>query len=274
MDSDVSLTDLTREDITEELLAEVFAKLWTFSTSLFAASDGDEKLPTYCGTGTFVATNESCLLTAAHVWEALQKFDLFALSLKSDRAPTLVRLEFISPVFVSERRSEEWGPDLALLRLPDVHASEIAQYKAFYNLDRRASEAAEPEKHEDGLRIVIGAVGEKGTVDAQNAVMPTDVFPLQILRTAERDGFDYLDICSNHGSRPGLPNSYGGISGSGLWRIALKRSLTNGEVSLHHASLEGVAFHEGFDESPQRGYIRCHGRKSVYVHVLGGPTSS
>ena len=73
----------------------------------------------------------------------------------------------------------------------------------------------------------------------------------------ERGGFDYVDISLDTKGEPELPRSYGGLSGSGLWQ------LQDGSVSL-----EGVAFYQSQEETKQ--YVRCHARKSIYLHVLGG----
>jgi hypothetical protein len=51
--------------------------------------------------------------------------------------------------------------------------------------------------------------------------------------------------------------------------MLMTKSASTGEVSWRgQASLEGVAFYQGFT-AEHRGFIRCHGRKSIYVQAMG-----
>ena len=263
--TDSELTDIPPEQITGQLLRDAFQDAWIHTASLFGAEvDGQ---PTYLGTGTLVSASGPCVLTAAHVWEELSKFTLIGLSLASGREPVAIRREFIVERFLSKRTTEEWGPDLALLGLPELKASEVRVHKAFYNVDSRRVGALEtiPETA-SGIWGVIGAAAEQASFGTNEAIMPTNLFASAIMSTTERDGYDYLDLAVRVGGRPGLPTSYGGLSGSGLWRYELARSEGTGRVTIvGRPTLEGVAFYQG--PGSDRSFIRCHGRRSVYLRI-------
>ena len=99
--------------------------------------------------------------------------------------------------------------------------------------------------------------------------MNTTAFASRITGKDLRDGFDYLDLLINREGRPRLPSSYKGISGAGLWRVDLRRSPT-GDVVVPDdgVRLEGVAFYQKFGESGLLGFLRCHGRESIYGRAM------
>ena len=165
---------------------------------------------------------------------------------------------------MTDSGTEEWGPDLALIRIPGVIASDIAVVKAFYDFDRRRGRYAETIRYDRGLWNVIGAPEELSNFGAQEASLHISLFSSWITKASERDGLDYVDLAYGHEERSDLPHSYGGISGSGLWQIQPTRSKGTGDISWNDTvQLEGVAFYQKVT-GDQRGVIRCHGRKSLF----------
>lgn len=241
-----------------QLLDEIREKLWTFSVAVFGV---DGARPVYRGTATCVAAGGvSYLLTAAYVWKALQG-DCFALSLEADRLLIPIQRDFVEARLLSGSGPAEWGPDLALIRLPDLIASDVRQLKAFYDLDRRRPESAVvPDQHD--LWAAIGAPAEQSRFEPKEAVLRLTLFDSWTAQVCERDGFDYFDVAFDHERRPNLPRSYGGISGSGLWQIPITTS-ANGWISWKRSvRLGGVAFFQK-PTSGQQDLIRCHGSKSI-----------
>ena len=262
-------------EITEDLLeTEVLVRLLTRSTSLFAGNGRDDPHPTYCGSGSLVSTGKHrCLLTAEHVWTLARRSGttLFLSrdqTISASREPPLAieKLGYVEERFIAKPESEEWGPDLALLRIPELHADVLEQRKAFYNLDRRRDAMlASSSSYQTGLWAVLGAAGEEATFGPEGWDMQTNVLGSTIADTHARDGFDYLDLLIKRADHPLLPRSLGGLSGAGLWRCSLKRSST-GKVECDEVALEGVAFYE---DRREPGFIRCHGRRSIYARALG-----
>ena len=117
-------------------------------------------------------------------------------------------------------------------------ARDVGQQKAFYDLDRQRPDPGMAPEQGD-LWALIGAPAEQSTFRPGEAVMRLTLFDSWATPdVCERGGFDYLDVAYDHTVRPTLPESYGGISGSGLWRIPIKRP-TAGSISwTHTAGLE------------------------------------
>lgn len=251
-------------DVPKQLLDELRERVWTYTASVFSV-EGNR--PEYQGTVTCVAVSgQGCLLTAAHVWRKLSG-DRFALSLESERLLLPVRKEFVQPTVLEASTFGEWGPDLALIRLPDLIARDIRQVKAFYNIDKRRPPPGAPPEYEGGLWAVMGAPAEQSVFGEKEAVMRISLLASVVSLAQERDGFDYVDLSYYHEGRSDLPASYGGLSGSGLWHLPISRS-TSGVVTWSgDVRLEGVAFYQK-PAGALEGVIRCHGRKSLYDRVL------
>jgi hypothetical protein len=251
-------------DVSHELLAEMRERVWLYTTSIFAV---DGSTPQYKGTATCIAAGQAeYLLTAAHVWRELRG-DRFALSLEADRLLVPIQKSVVEPTVVSGSDFGEWGPDLALVRLPSLIARDIRQVKAFYNVDKRRPLPAEHPPYESGLWAVLGAPEEQSVFGEKEAVLKISLFASVVTSAQSRDGFDYVNLSYFHEDRPDLPRSYGGISGSGLWRLPISRA-ENGTITWNgEAHLEGVAFYQKA-ASAVEGVIRCHGRTSVYDRAL------
>jgi hypothetical protein len=83
-----------------------------------------------------------------------------------------------------------------------------------------------------------------------------------IHKTHQRNGYDYLDAGAKL-ELPGVPSSFGGLSGAGLWQVSLSMT-RSGKISwdekLH---FRGVAFWQS-PVNEGRRVIRCHGPRSIY----------
>ncbi|MGD0923358.1 MAG: hypothetical protein ABSA70_16580 [Terriglobia bacterium] len=251
-------------EIPRDILDEVRERLWTYTASVFAV---DGELPLYRGTATCVAASgKPYLLTAAHVWRELRG-ERFALGLEADRLLIPIYKDLVEPIVLGPTGPPEWGPDLALIKLPDVVAADIRQVKAFYNLDKRRPEPGERAAYDEGLWAVIGAPAERSIFGEAEAVLKISLFASVVASAHQRDGFDYVDLGFYHQGRSNLPQSYGGLSGSGLWHAPITRSVSGVISWTGEARLEGVAFYQKFTDEKE-GVIRCHGRMSVYEQVL------
>ena len=252
-------------DVSQAMFDDIRERLWIHTGSLFTIGAP----PTYSGTCTFVSLSGApYLLTAAHAWTAL-KGEGFALSVEKGVQLRPIHRQVVEPVVLfSPRGSEEQGPDLALIRLPETDAAWIRVRKAFYNLDRRGpANGEEPAPYALGLWVVIGGIGEQSSFSAREAFLGMRVFAFVALDVSERDGFDYVDLRFDRQKHPNLPRFFGGISGSGLWQVKLLKSRSSGAISVGSTHLEGVAFCQ-VRLSEHTGFIRCHGRKSLYSQTI------
>jgi hypothetical protein len=196
-------------EVTEGLLwAEVLPRVMPFSTSLYVGEEREDTQPAPCGSATFVFADGPSVLTAAHVWERIRQYKwlfmaLDSVSMPSARHPLAVPVEGLTPRFVSRRLSDDWGPDVALIGVPEPHAGKITLSKAFYHLDRRRTAAlTSTVRLQEGLWAVIGAVHEQSEFGPDESVVRPTVFASTISGTAERDGYDYLEHFLNREGKP------------------------------------------------------------------------
>src|SRR5262249_34189951 len=149
-------------------------KLWTYTVSLFRL---DRDPPAHSGAATCVAASgASHLLTASHVWEALL-VNGFAVSLEADRPLISIDRQVVETKAVFPSGPKEWGPDLALIRLPDAIARDIRQLKAFYDLVRDRPDP-EPSRgcEQMNLWAVLGAPAEQSKHSPGETVLNLSLF--------------------------------------------------------------------------------------------------
>jgi len=220
----------------------------------------------YSGTATLVSAGGPCLLTAAHVWDLLNERRPGYFGFTGRVRDGQKGIAVPTSLQVTRYRGSELGPDIALIRLPAIDAAtaEIGG-KVFYNLDRRRAETPASDTVQS-LWGVFGSPGEQVTPSEaeQQWQMGTGIFasgasPVR----SERGGFDYAVIHTWNDGRDGRPQSYAGLSGSGLWRLGIRDQ--EGALAWDGSvTLEGVAFYQEYDTRTGRGIIRCHGRRSIY----------
>lgn len=257
-----------------EFLRAAFPKVLTFSASLFRSDGGQPMI--YSGSGTFVRWGEKCcLLTAAHVWEALRESDRVSLGIGRGEFVT-IRRAYLACLHSSPRIGGKWGPwgpDLALIDLPEVDARALeARGKVFYNLSRRRSAALETPASDVAIWAVVGAPGEFVTVVGREPDLGLTHFTVGVTlisslkaATKTHDGFDYVELPLTPKSMEGFPKEYGGISGAGLWRLGEADAAARTVTWTDAVSLEGVAFYHR-RTAPE--IVRCHGRRSIYRNLL------
>lgn len=163
----------------------------------------------------------------------------------------------------------EWGPDLALLEIPRSAVSTIEAHKSFLNLvQQRETHLAETISPEVGPWVVTGMVGQfskfihhieskmvKGTAEARALFSGID-------KLNQKDGHDYIDLVADLGLSD-VPESFGGVSGGGLWQISLSMDKSENISWDGTRRFRGVAFWQS-EVSEGRRNIRCHGPKSVF----------
>lgn len=222
------------------------------------------------GSGTLVEIEGThYVLTAAHVWHETRDAEQIGLVLTAHLSRFVMRRDAISARELWNRENPEWGPDLALLELGRPFVSTISAYKSFVNLPRQRGTVTAPALGADKKYwAVTGMVGQFSEVQnyPDRKIIEANVvgraFFGGILETYQRNGHDYLDAGANL-ELTGVPASFGGVSGGGLWEIGLSMT-RSGKISwdekLH---LRGVAFWQS-PVNDKRRIIRCHGPRSVY----------
>jgi hypothetical protein len=255
-----------------ELRERIVLDVGSFTVALLSVTGSGpaEKLQ-FAGTGTLVTDKVShYILTAKHVWdEILDKAVKGAkpvgvgITLRPDREHKFfIPREAIVPIGpAAPPQWNEWGPDLVFLRVPPAFLGRINAVKVFYPIDGFSKIKTEQEVHARELHLLMGTPKEKGQytetfADLQIIGMPQNI----ISQSHEKDGWDYLDLEMDL-SLPNIPQSFGGVSGGGLWKVLVYRRPGSSKTSWM-ATLEGVAFHQSDPENDHR-IVRCHGMNSI-----------
>jgi len=259
-------------DVPQEVLDGIVRnQLGQFSVGLLGVkNEGGQPSLQLCGSGTLVSAGGAhFILTAAHVWwKKLRYFDHLALTLKErDFHEFLIRSSFISAHALSPAEDEMWGPDLCFLRIPPSCIGTIEAYRTFYNLSMRREFALEHEVDPGaGLWVLMGIPETESVFTNTQADLKFFGAIFTIEDVHQRANWDYLDLGINLSKNP--PSSFGGMSGGGLWQIDIERYEDKDGTLLWRpgAALEGVAFYQSKPANGRR-FIRCHGRRSLYLNV-------
>jgi len=261
----------------DELETELFAKtpqadeLWQrlgrdafmYSTPLFAVLNTSAgEVLRLAGSGTLLAKgNAHFILTAAHVWhEMLKGSNKVGVTLREiDDHSCMIETASIMPYEAEHPESwGEWGPDLVLQRIPPVRVGEIQAFKVFYEMDAGLSGLVTCDRNETYLLMgTPDVLGTYAQTHASVQMLGMWVGTPQCYRHGE---WDYFDVqAALH--PPSNANTFGGVSGGGLWRVQVYYNRDSARIDSVSA-LEGVAFYE-LGTTKGEGTIRCHGVESI-----------
>ena len=226
------------------------------------------------GSGTLIdMSGKGYILTAAHVWDAAAGADTLHLLITAGDARVEIPHANISARTIWGREGpEEWGPDLAFLEIPPPQLNTLRARKSFLNFEQQLAGLSEnPPEIKKGLWAVYGVVGEFSEVNVDperkhlNAELVTRAFFGGIAETHSNDGYDYYDANMDLWL-PGVPNSFGGVSGGSLWQVDLSISKSGDYSWDERRHFRGVAFWESPAADEQR-FVRCHGPCSIFERI-------
>lgn len=262
---------ITMNQVPDPLLEEIKTRCVPFCTALFALAGepGDEDAR-YCGSGTFVtARRQHFVLTAAHVWDAISDATYVGIALTDYESQFGIRTDIVVATSIGARVSDEWGPDLVFLRIPDSFVARIESHKVFYDLDKREVEAmAGPPDYRVATWGLLGAPEQDSTLSRNSAILRGCALFTGVRDVRTLGDLDYVDLSVDYNDRTDIQENFRGMSGAGLWHIPLSQSASTGEISaIHGARLEGVAFYQSVIKKRRRT-IRCHGRRTLYCAGL------
>lgn len=130
-------------------------------------------------------------------------------------------------------------------------------------IQRNAGKTAPDVDHVE-TRVLMGTPKLKGRFTQTHAEVEINGLFVNADAPCEMHGdFDYFDLEVDRKVRkvPELPENFGGVSGGGLWKVAVYCTCSTGKIEWVR-TLEGVAFFELVREDGTR-LIRCHGPKSL-----------
>ena len=263
--------DVQIGDIPQPLLDDIGTDLQHYLAPIFGLTDANQRDPLrLVGSGTFVKIDATySILTAAHVWDASERLHAIGLALTAYESCFLIPRDMISVRRLRDKTSDEFGPDLALLDIPAALVSRILAHKSVLDLSQqRGNFWTESSKLNSGIWAVTGiaeglsAIRERPEQHTFEADIHGRAFFCGIQHVHEHNGYDYLDAGADM-TTTGIPGSFGGVSGAGLWQIPLSLD-KGGEISWNRKkNFRGVAFWESAVQEGRR-VIRCHGPKSLF----------
>jgi hypothetical protein len=184
--------------------------------------------------------------------------------------------DFINDVTIGHEPDDEFGPDLAFIRLPDQTAAALMANCSFLNFHNEAELLKSPAP--DGTKqrdFIFGIVAEWDTDEPDPSkgldmgLISVQMNEGNVNEIAARDGYDRLEFSPLHDQEfQALPNqnvfppkSYGGTSGGGLWRLAVE-TMADGKERLVQSRLLGLPYFE----KEVNGWLTiiCHGPDSIY----------
>lgn len=264
--------DVDIKDIPQAVLDQVEAGLRHYFVPILALWKR-EQVPELklIGSGTLIEIGDKgYILTAAHVWDAARRADTLHLLMMAGRAKVEIRCADISARTIWDREGpEEWGPDLALLEIPPLQLSWLKAHKSFLSFEQQRADLSEnPPMIEKGLWAIYGVVGEFSTVvvdpeeKSLNAELVSRAFFCGITQTHSDAEFDYYDSRADL-RLPGVPSSFGGVSGGSLWQVGLSISKSGDYSWDGKRHFRGVAFWQSSAADEQR-IVRFHGPRSIF----------
>ncbi len=214
------------------------------------------------GSGTFVRfRGMPCLLTASHVWERCASSTGLAFVTDEDIEPYVIPTQGTEKLFATRRESDDWGPDIALIRLPEVTAKRLEVRKAFYDLDRDRDGTYNPTR--DRAWVAIGGTAEGSDFCvAEAARLRIRQVPSRSPKRILHDGVEYIELPAGQLGDPEVPALWKGMSGAGLWMV---------DLTANQGVLAGVAYYAKWSETDVPGYLRCHTRSTIdeYLAKIG-----
>lgn len=271
----LDLLDAPSRDLMEN---ELLPALLRYSTTLIRLLDG--KLDTHCS-GTLVEFGgRHFVLTAGHCASELNRCREIGLCLVLDnQSSNKHHFEFprTGPaVVIYEVKNRQWGPDLALIPIPESRVGALTAYSlnSFYNLEkhqRTMLKAAANLRRGFWAFLGVPVLTSKREGSRPTFGMTLNWSPVSNLRARTKGQFDYLDVIIPE-TAVNLPKHFQGVSGGGLFRIDIEES-EGGKLRMGGPPvLEGVAFYESPEN--QERFVRFHGRRSIYKYLLSAIATS
>ena len=227
-------------------------------------------------------TKRSILATVPQVYP----FDSFAELIPDQPARhaigTHIRAEVLTwyPTTHQRKTYDEWGPDLAFIRVPkgtpferNLRATRINFYSWARGPDSDMRKALD---QSSSVLAVVGAPGE--WIEEDPSPKPGQFgrrIKVGVMMTAQeqyhpdQNGYDFVDAVASREPGTFIPNSFGGVSGGALWRFrdVFHTNLFGTQLNRDEYVLAGIAFWQHRIDS-KISFVRCHGPRSIYERFL------
>jgi hypothetical protein len=247
---------LAGTDIGKDAYSDIHDRLLMATVFLYSLAGGK---PTFRGTATCVSVGGArFLVTASHVFEAVGEPD-FAVATKAGIGLTTLSKTFMPSKVLKGSGYGEWGPDIAVCRLPEPIATQLLpDGKVYHPLDRPPLSTG---NNTHWFWVLIGVPDEMSTHGTSEDVLATRAIGCHTLAFHEKDGYRYVELLFDRARYNGLPASFGGISGGGLWVAEFEAEDATFKWT-GRVAFRGIAFYQHGDTGTL-ARIRCHERDDV-----------
>jgi len=169
------------------------------------------------------------------------------------------------------KQEQELGPDLGFVQLPELVMSSLAALGSILQMDKQAAamrRAEAPTGTIETMTIVAGNLAELASTSVGSravlTMLTTAVFSVEPQPIEGTEGYDRFSL--DLGARWKHPTSFGGLSGCGLWQLAIGRN-GNDPIVLE-SRLAGIVYFE--TDADGQGYRRliAHGPRSIYEKLV------
>lgn len=264
------------KDLPEDILRASWQSILPYSIGLLqvVSGEGGERAQ-LMGSGTLVRVDDKQgILTAQHVvasrrWKQSTHLGLCFLA---DIHRPIIHTDYLKVLEVARPLSDSKGPDLAVILLPPTDVTWLQEKRLFWNISvNRKHILPSPLDKDIGVWFVCGFPDEftKREEPQRGFDQVMGYFNLSGYSGVEREwadaNYDFVDLPVLYEQKSGLPISFGGISGGGVWQVPLLKT-KEGEIQAKEPIFSGVAFYQTKIVDKKRT-IRCHGRRSVYEIV-------
>ncbi len=180
-------------------------------------------------------------------------------------------------VFPTDRKEDDYGPDLAFVALPlSPLLSELKARRSFYPLTNAIDDKVAAALDDIGYVSFNGypashrikkpaAFGYSECIELRGFAFITGPDKHEV-----RGDWDYFELGITREEAAEFNETFGGVSGGGVWRIPVhrKKGEPEGSEFLGRPTLAGVAFVEENHWPKGRFFVRTHGPKSIYQTFL------
>lgn len=272
---------LILKELPKQVQELINKQVWEYTTPLILLNQSNPLL-SKVGSGTYaIYNNRIIIIVAAHVNRDIEinKLPVFVPNfINGNLEPLPIKSLFVIDNGPSiNKESYSHTPDLGIIDLPDNFNLEIKGKKAWNILSDKEKFINNSEKFlkNDWIWVAAGCPTQdaKMIYDDQQRRELFDL-PYQGTYLGGRryqeyiikiDGQDYptdtllLDI--NEDNSPAMPLSFGGISGGGVWQVAL-----NDKLEIAEMFFGGLVSAQS--PSYPRNYLIAKGPKSIYLTLL------
>lgn len=258
-------------DIPDKLIRSCVKKHWDFTVGFVRVEKSNRvENVILLGSGVLVTIKDiPLILTADHVLDILPRTGRLGLVLSDKLEQTTIDVTGIEYVSIGRGDDSGRGPDIGAVLLSEPTASMLRARKSFYNLDLRKERLlGNPPDDHQGIWIAQGFVEEMTVLDSNPSPFESVKGFCQfgaiggVENYISSGGYDYYNFPLTNASTEGIPRSFGGCSGGGLWHVLLKET-KGGELAVDQSLLQGLLY---WQDPPQKGLsaLKCHGPKSIY----------